>query len=233
MRIAIVGDIHIRNTHRDEDWSIFASLKDEADILVLCGDLTYSGSIEEAEQLAKYLDLCKVPTVAVLGNHDYHHDNQDGIKKALASQIVFLEDQPFQKDGVSFVGTKGFGGGFDKHMLSLFGEKATKAFVTEAVNESLKLENDLHSITTEKIIVALHYSPVVDTVRGEPEEIFPFLGCSRLAETIDRFPVSLVAHGHAHLGAHEGKTAHGIPVYNCALEVVKRTLNKPYKIITV
>ncbi len=233
IRVAVVGDIHIHEIPMTDEKNFFAKISDEADVLILCGDITNSGIVQEAEQLSLYLQMCKIPVVAVLGNHDYHHDNQDAIKKALSPHVIFLEDQPYEIGPLTIIGTKGFGGGFDNHMLSSFGETATKAFVTEAVNESLKLENDLRSCTTENIIVALHYSPIVGTVEGEPLEIYPFLGCSRLAEVIDRFPVTMVVHGHAHRGKHTGTTNKGIPVYNCAQEVLHTAHTALYKIFTV
>ncbi|MBA3551129.1 metallophosphoesterase [Patescibacteria group bacterium] len=233
IRVAVVGDIHIHEMPMIDEKNFFLKISEDADILILCGDITNSGIVPEAEQLSNYLQMCKIPVVAVLGNHDYHHDNQHAIKKALTPHVIFLEDQTYTIGALTIIGTKGFGGGFDNHMLSSFGEGATKAFVTEAVNESLKLENDLRSCTTKKIIVALHYSPIVETVTGEPPEIFPFLGCSRLADVIDRFPVTMVVHGHAHRGKHAGTTNKGIPVYNCAQEVLRTTHNTLYKIFTI
>ena len=129
---------------------------------------------------------------------------------------------------------KGFGGGFDKHMLTPFGEDAIKHYVTEAVNESLKLEVALKGLDTEKVVVLLHYAPIPATVAGEPPEIFPFLGSSRLAEAIDHYDVNVVFHGHAHRGTYEGKTIKGIPVYNCCMQVMlKVSPQQPYALIEV
>ena len=161
--------------------------------------------------------------LAVLGNHDYQSGQQEEVKKVLRSgKITVLEEtETFELNGVGFAGAKGFGGGFDKHMLTPFGEESIKHFVTEAVNESLRLEISLNSLRTEKTVVVLHYSPIAGTVMGEPPEIFPFLGSSRLAETIDHFDVNVVFHGHAHHGSYEGKTTKGIPVYNCCMQLMK------------
>ena len=152
-----------------------------------------------------------------------------------AANVVMLEEaETFELKGVGFAGAKGFGGGFDKHMLTPFGEDPIKHFVTEAVNESLRLEVALNSLRTEKTVVVLHYSPIAATVIGEPPEIFPFLGSSRLAETIDHFDVNAVFHGHAHNGSSEGKTVKGTPVYNCCMQLMEKVRpDQPYALVEV
>jgi Icc-related predicted phosphoesterase len=135
-------------------------------------------------------------------------------------------------DGVGFVGVKGFIGGFGKRMLSAFGETAVKTLVAESLNEAMRLENAMRTVKSKRAVVVLHYAPVVDTVEGEPLEIFPFLGSSRLAETIDRFTVNAVVHGHAHRGKYEGRTPGGAPVYNVAFNVEKPT-GRPYALFEV
>jgi Icc-related predicted phosphoesterase len=145
--------------------------------------------------------------------------------------LVVLEgdDNTYETSGVGFVGTKGFCGGFGASTLAPFGEKAVKAFVDEAVHESLLLEVGLRKLGPRiRKVVALHYAPVKDTLKGEPLEIYPFLGTSRFAETIDRFGAHTVFHGHAHHGTLEGKTPGGTPVFNVALPVLRKTLGKPY-----
>jgi Icc-related predicted phosphoesterase len=233
MKVAVMGDIHAHTTSQGSFESVFAEISDQADILILCGDITNTGLPAEAEQLAHDLHVCRIPVLAVLGNHDHHSDKVNELKDVLKKQIVFLEDEKFVKDTVSFVGTKGFGGGFDSHMVAFFGEKATRDFVTAAVDESLRLENSLRTVTTPKCVVTLHYSPIVETVKDEPQEIFPFLGSSRLAEAIDRFPVSLVLHGHAHNGHYQGKTRNGVPVYNCCQELLLKKFKKPYTVFEI
>ena len=107
-----------------------------------------------------------------------------------------------------------------------------KAFVAEAVTEAIRLENAMRAVQAERAVVVLHYAPVLDTVEGEPLEILPFLGSSRLAETIDRFKISAVVHGHAHHGRYEGRTPGEVPVYNVALSVQKPT-GRPYALIRI
>jgi Icc-related predicted phosphoesterase len=190
----------------------------------------------EAERLAGDLRACRIPVVAVLGNHDYQSGHSEEVKKILrAGRVVVLEEtETFELQGVGFAGAKGFGGGFDKHMLTPFGEEPIKHFVTEAVNESLRLEVALNSLRTERTVVVLHYAPIAATVMGEPPEIFPFLGSSRLAETIDHFDVNVVFHGHAHHGTYEGKTTKGTPVYNCCLQLMQRMQpEQPYVLVNV
>lgn len=235
LRVAAVADLHVHKVHDGLHRGLFAELSDKADIVCLCGDLTNFGMPEEAENLLADLAALRVPAVAVLGNHDMQSGRAEEVKRILRrGGVRFLDEEPFVHEEVGFAGVKGFGGGFGKHMLSAFGEEATKHFVAEAVNEALILENGLRRLPTERNVVVLHYSPVADTVQGEPGEIFPFLGCSRLAETIDRFEkIQAVFHGHAHHGQPRGATPKGIPVYNCSVQVLKRDGGKGYVVVEV
>lgn len=235
LRIAAVGDLHVHKVHHGELRPMFAEISDRADVLCLCGDLTNLGLPEEADHLAADLSALRIPAVAVLGNHDHHSGRAEEVRVALRRANVALlgEDETFTMDGVGFAGVKGFGGGFASHMLDPFGEEISKLFVTEAVNEALALEHALKSLKTPRRVVVLHYSPIEATVRGEPEPIYPFLGCSRLAETIDRYDVAAVFHGHAHRGAHEGRTLRGAPVYNCSMDVLKRERGRAYTVVEI
>ena len=236
LRVAAIGDLHIHQNSTDSLLVLFEKISQAADVLALCGDLTHLGLPQEAEKLANELRACCIPVVAVLGNHDYQSGQQEEVKKVLrAGRVVVLEEtETFQLKGVGFAGAKGFGGGFDNRMLTPFGEDSVKHFVNEAVNESLRLEVSLNSLRTEKTVVVLHYSPIAATVQGEPPEIFPFLGSSRLAETIDHFEVNAVFHGHAHHGTPEGKTMKGTPVYNCCMQLLERTNpDQPYALVEV
>ncbi len=231
--IAAVGDLHV-HAHSDGFYhDLFAEISESADVLLLCGDLTNLGLPEEAEELAKSFGGCRIPALGVLGNHDYENGKADEIKKILkASKFIFLDEEPFELHGVGFAGVKGFGGGFGNHVLGSLGEPALKAYVAESVNESLRLENLLGMLTAPKKVAVLHYSPIPETLRGEPQEIFPFLGSSRLADVIDRFDVTAALHGHAHHGTHEGTTPKGTPVYNVSLELMrKKNPEAPYAFI--
>ncbi|HEY8579188.1 MAG TPA: metallophosphoesterase, partial [Beijerinckiaceae bacterium] len=204
-----------------------------AQVLVLAGDLTDLGKPREAELLAEDLRACSIPMVGVLGNHDYECGAVEEVSKILRQAGVrLLDGQAAEIDGVGFVGVKGFAGGFGRRMLGSFGEPAIKAMVAESVSEAMRLENAMRSVRNKRSLVVLHYAPIVETIEGEPLEIYPFLGSSRLAETIDRFQVSAVVHGHAHRGAYAGHTPGGAPVYNVARHIEKPT-GRPYALLEI
>src|SRR5690606_14805079 len=152
---------------------------------------------------------CYIPVIGVLGNHDYDKDEDQAIRDTLRPVMRLLDEDTVVINNVGFAGTKGIGGGFGAHSLSSFGEPAMKAFVHEAVEESLRLENMLNRLQTEKKVVVLHYAPIPETLKGEPPEIFPYLGSSRLADSIDMFGADIVLHGHAHHGSPKGATTKG------------------------
>lgn len=219
IKIAAVGDIHVRESDHGKWLDYFKDISEHADVLLLCGDLTDTGKESEAHVLAEELHACKIPVVAVLGNHDYDAGQQEAIKKALNKDDVhILDGDSVVVCNVGFAGVKGFGGGFDRGMLSMFGEKMMKQFVQEAVDEALRLENALVRLESDhadiKKIAVLHYAPIKETIMGEPEQIYPFLGCSRLVEPINRRQVQAAFHGHAHVGTLEGQTSTGIKVFN-------------------
>lgn len=233
LRVAALGDVHVKEDQQAPHRELFSEISREADVLVLCGDLTDLGKPREAEILVESLRSCSIPIVAVLGNHDYESGHVEEVKSIIrGAGVHLLEGQSVEIQGVGFVGVKGFAGGFGRRMLSSFGEPAIKNFVAETVNEALALENAMRRVRTPRSFVVLHYAPIPETVAGEPEEIMPFLGCSRLAETIDRFRVSAVVHGHAHRGVYEGRTPAGNPVYNVAYAIPKPS-GRPYAILEV
>lgn len=235
LKIAAIGDLHV-DADRDHSYrELFARASQDADVLVLCGDLTNYGKTAEVEILAEQLSVCTIPIVGVLGNHDYECGQPEEVRRILhEAGVQVLDGQALEIQGVGFAGAKGFIGGFGRYMLTSFGEEPIKAFVQAAVDENMKLESSLRMLRTERTVVVLHYSPVVDTVIGEPPEIFPFLGSARMGETIDRFEgVKAVFHGHAHRGAHAGRTAGGVPVYNVARPVLTRDLGVDYALIEV
>jgi uncharacterized protein len=202
-------------------------------VLVIAGDLTDLGKVREAEILAEDMRACAIPVVAVLGNHDYECGCAEEVARIMREAGVHLLDgQATEIEGVGFVGVKGFVGGFGRRMLGSFGEPAIKAMVAESVSEAMRLENAMRQVRSRRAMVVLHYAPVEETVAGEPPEIFPFLGSSRLAETIDRFKVSAVVHGHAHHGAYQGRTPGGAPVYNVAMHIEKPS-GRPYALLEI
>jgi len=231
-RIAAVGDIHVKESDHGKWVEYFREVSRQADVLLICGDLTDTGDEGEAQVLCEELKSCTIPVVAVLGNHDYEKGRHKLIRQMVQNDNVHILDGEAVVIGdVGFAGVKGFGGGFDKYMLSMFGEGAMKAFVQEAVDEALHLERALTRLDAEstdlKKIAVLHYSPVKETVIGEPEEIYPFLGSSRLAEPLIRQNVHAAFHGHAHIGQLEGEISGKIKVYNVAIPIL---LKAGYKV---
>jgi Icc-related predicted phosphoesterase len=236
VRVAAVGDIHLgRAAYGPPIQTLFAEVAEQADVLALCGDLTDRGEPEEGRQLGRALATIGVPIVAVLGNHDYESGNVPELGKILREAGVQLLDggDAVEIHGVGFAGVKGFAGGFGRRALGPWGEETIKQFVREAVEEALKLETSLSKLRTERRVVLLHYSPIVGTVEGEPREIYPYLGSSRLEEPLIRYPVDVVFHGHAHHGTLEGKTVGGVTVYNVSLALLQRTFPDvpPFKVI--
>ena len=225
IRVAAVGDLHFGKAAKGTYGQLFAQIAQSADVLVLCGDLTDHGLPEEAEILASDFSTSpagRLPTVAVLGNHDFHSDKQEEVSKILTQAgMQILDGDAKEVAGIGFAGVKGFAGGFGRGTLGHWGEKAIKVFVEEAIAEAMKLEGALARLRTTHRIAVLHYSPIKATVENEPVEIFPFLGCSRLEEPLNRYPVTAVFHGHAHKGSPEGKTTTGTPVYNVSLPLMR------------
>jgi Icc-related predicted phosphoesterase len=222
-RVAAVGDFHCDARTRSESLSdAFRKASEEADVLLLLGDMTTHGEEEQAQAFAWHLQHVTVPMLAVLGNHDHETGHADQVREVLEEAGVrVLEGDAFTIGGVGFAGAKGFGGGFAPHMLTPFGEAATKAFVDAAIEEELKLERALGGLTAPTKIVLLHYLPHPSTLGEEPLQIWPFMGSSRLLAPIEAHEVSVVFHGHAHLGAPEGTTPAGVPLYNVALPVLQ------------
>src|SRR6266513_1092505 len=232
MRIAATADLHFTPARFSALHDQLNHVRDEADVFVLAGDLTNYGRPEEMEPLLNVLVRLRVPTIAVLGNHDYESGRESDLIRMMTQEgIKVLDGTAYERDGVGFAGTKGFLGGFGRGVLTAFGEPEVKAFVQKAIDETLKLERALSMLRTEKRIVVTHYAPIADTVKGEPEQIYPYLGSGRLSEIIDRHQAMMAVHGHAHHGALEGKTTGGVPVYNVALHLLMaRTPAVPYRL---
>ena len=235
MRVAAVGDLHVKEDSVAPYREMFAEISASADVLVLCGDLTNFGKTKEAEILAEDIKSCSIPVLGVLGNHDYECGQPETVSEILHSAgMKLLDEQAVEIDGVGFAGVKGFMGGYGRGELAPFGEPIAKAFVDEVMNEARKLENQLRTLRTERSVAVLHYSPIEGTIEGEPPAIFQYLGSQRLCEPIDRFDhVKAVFHGHAHHGTYEGRTPRGTPVYNVAQFVLKPLFGKPYVVIDI
>jgi len=213
MRVAAIGDLHVQENDEAPYRKLFSEISGRADVLLLCGDLTNFGKTAEAEILADDIKSCTIPVIGVLGNHDYECGQPEKVVEILhGAGMTLLDDQAHE----------------------IVGEPIAKLFVDEAMNEARKLENQLRTLRTERSIAVLHYSPIVDTIEGEPEAIHQYLGSQRLCDPIDRFDhVKAVVHGHAHHGTYEGRTPLGKPVYNVAQFVVQAQFGRPYALIEV
>lgn len=237
LRIAAVADIHVKKGSQGALQPFFAKVSESADVLLLCGDLTDYGTVEEAKILAKDISASlRVPTLAVLGNHDFESGMQDEVVKILTDAgVVILDGESHEIQGVGFAGVKGFGGGFGRRAIGSWGEDTIKLFVREGIDEALKLEKALQRLRTPTKIALLHYAPIHATVAGEPPEIFPFLGSSRLEDPLDRYRVGYVFHGHAHRGSLEGRTKGNAIVYNVAMPLLSGSFpdQPPFRIVEV
>lgn len=232
LRVAATADLHYAKHSRGKMHDAFAEISQNADVLLLCGDLTEYGLPEEAEELAADIrSAVRIPIIAVIGNHDYESGRPEAVGKILDDTgVTMLNGEAVEIAGVGFAGICGFGGGFGRRMLNAWGEPLIKQFVQESISHAIRLEQALVKLQTDRRIVVLHYSPIRTTLQGEDPEIFAFLGSSRLEEPINRFRATAVFHGHAHNGAIEGETATGIPVYNVSAPALSKT-GKPYRIV--
>jgi Icc-related predicted phosphoesterase len=222
VRIAAVGDLHYDSARTLNFRDMFASINKRADMLVLCGDMTTHGKPEQMRGFVEELAGLDIPIISVLGNHDHEVGADAEVAAILKDRGVHVLDGDVAEiDGVGFAGTKGFCGGFGRGALAPFGELLIKEFVQASLDEALKLENALRTLHTDVKVVVLHYAPIMETIIGEPEVIFPFLGSSRLLGPIETIGANVVFHGHAHHGTLEAKTPSGIPVYNVALPILE------------
>lgn len=227
VRLAAIGDTHYAEDTRGHFRPLWERLSDEADVFLLCGDLTNLGTPEQARGFADEVRDLGLPTVAVLGNHDHHANEIRTVRRTLEQAgVVVLEGEGVELHvngtTLGIAGAKGFGGGFVGACGHAFGEAEMKEFmhVTEAA--AARLEDSLRSLHADHRVALLHYSPVKETLAGERLEIYPFLGSFRLAEALDGAGADLVLHGHAHHGTEKGLTAGGIPVRNVAMPLLRR-----------
>jgi len=226
IRVAAVGDVHVGVDSVGSLRPHLEHLREQADLFLLAGDLTKRGSPEETEVLVGEVGGLGLPTFAVLGNHDYHVDQQDRMVDRLESvgvQVVEGRAVRLDVDGttVGIAGTKGFGGGFLGGCATDFGEPEIKAFVSHGKRLASRLEAALLDVADADARIALvHYSPVEATLAGERAEVYPFLGSYLLAEAIDHAGADLVVHGHSHNGTEQGFTPGGVVVRNVAQPVI-------------
>jgi Icc-related predicted phosphoesterase len=228
--IAAAGDVHASDATRERIEQSFAALDQRVDLVLLAGDLTTLGEPEQAQVLADACARVRVPVCAVLGNHDLHCGRGDEVAAVLRDAGVQMLDRSsttFELDGgeVGIVGTKGFVGGFTGSSLPDFGEPLLRSVYAETTAEADAIRRGLQEIAHCAIrIVLLHYAPTSDTLHGEPEGIWTYLGSERLATPIAEYRPDVVLHGHAHGGSFEGAIG-ATPVYNVAVHVTGRDFN--------
>ncbi|MBY8873327.1 metallophosphoesterase [Micromonospora sp. PLK6-60] len=227
IRIAAVGDVHVDQDVVGRFRPALEELPDCADVLLLAGDLTRHGTESEARCVAQEFGDLGVPVITVLGNHDHQCDQVPQVVKVLQDAgITVLEGDgivlecPGGRLGVA--GAKGFGGGFAGRCASDFGEPEMKAFVRTTNESAETLGKALRGLDCDLLVALTHYSPVPDTLAGEPLEIYPFLGSYQLGQAIDSAPTALALHGHAHHGTERGTTPGGVRVRNVAHPVIKQ-----------
>ena len=230
IRIAAVGDVHVDKDVLGRYRPALEQLPGVADALLVAGDLTRHGTVEEAECMAREFGDLGVPVVVVLGNHDHQSDQQDAVGEVLRQAgLTVLECSSvvltLHGHRLGVAGAKGFGGGFAGACASSFGEREMKNFVrtTEAIAGQLGAA--LRATECDALVALTHYAPVPETLVGEPLEIYPFLGSYLLGQAIDSAPTMLALHGHAHHGSERGRTPGGVPVRNVAHPVIKQAYN--------
>ena len=235
MRLAAVADIHLAAENHERDVRQFSPVNDLADVLVIAGDFTNHGMPEEMRAVLGLVEQIRIPIIAVLGNHDHESGHQDELAGMLRLAGVYLLDgQCHEINGVGFAGTKGFCGGFAPYELMPFGEQGIKTFVEVAEREAIKLDYALAQTQAQKKVAITHYAPIKETIVGEPEPIFPFLGSSRLERAIETHRPVLALHGHAHKGTFSAETRSGIRVCNVALPLLRlREEEHPFAIFNL
>ena len=234
MRVAALADLHCTAESRGEIRAMVAGVEGAADVLVMAGDLTNVGLVAEMQVLLDELDRLSLPKVAVTGNHDHEGGQIDTLVAMMrAAGWHVLDGDAWELDGVAFVGTKGFCGGFGEHRLMPFGEDLIKTFIQAGIDEAARLEGALSRLAGRHTVAVLHYSPIAGTLQGEDPQIYPFLGYSRFADALDRYGADLVVHGHAHAGAPAGCTPGGIPVHNVSRYVLRRAGGADYALFDI
>lgn len=221
VRLAMIADVHAHKDSAATLEPIFAGVEEQADALVIAGDLTTLGIVEDAQALAQVLRRISIPKVGVLGNHDFHSNQEQHITEIMIQAGVTMLDGTatvLELGGtrVGFAGVKGFCGGFGRYAIEPFGEPEMKAFIGTGISEAVNLQAALSELDTPLTVAVLHFAPIAETVAGEPHELYPMLGSSLLWRPIIQKRVDLVVHGHAHYGTPFFQPEGGPPVYNVA-----------------
>lgn len=236
MRIAAIADLHCRIDSAGAIRPLLEPVQREgAEVLIMAGDLTDLGLPDEMAVLLREIEGLGLPIVAVLGNHDFEHDQADRLAAMLVDAgVTVLDGTTVEIGDVAFAGIKGFCGGFDELFIQPFGERPLKAFVQQGLDDALRLEAALLAIKDKpKRVAVLHYAPIIQTLQGEPREIYPFLGSSCLGKALDRYGATVAVHGHTHHGALRGRTEGGVLVHNVSRWSRTRHGRKPFYVFEV
>jgi uncharacterized protein len=227
VRIAAAGDIHVSDVNEEATAAAFRDIDGSVDMILLAGDLTTLGETAQAQVLARVCEPVETPIFAVLGNHDWHANCRDELVEIAEAAGVTVIDPGHatccvQGVEVGIVGAKGFVGGFPGSHLPDFGEPSLRGIYAETGDEVRALSEGLRAVATCPFrIVLMHYAPIIETLRGEPEPIWAFLGSDRMAAPIAEHQPDLVLHGHAHAGTFEGRVG-DVPVFNVSVPVMGR-----------
>lgn len=226
VRIAAVGDVHLGPDLRGRYASHLRRISEKADLLLVAGDLTQHGTCEEAAIFAEEFRQADVPVVAVLGNHDHHSDQAKEIQDLIEGHGISVLDGTHTqvqtpRGVVGVAGVKGFCLGFSGRCAANFGEPEMREFTRHGHEAAASLKSALDAATGDVRVALTHFSPVEDTLVGEPPEIWAFLGNYLLGDAIDDSRADFAVHGHAHAGREKGTTPDGVPVRNVAQPVIR------------
>lgn len=229
VRVAAVADLHLRPAVAGRFRPDLLRVDEHADVLLLAGDLTEGGTLAQAQLLCAELADLPVPVIAALGNHD--HDSGLGYHIAAlltARGIRVLDGDSVVLDlagrRVGVAGVMGGSGGFPDHPGDPdAASTGHRERMLRGPVDAARLAAALAALDADTRIALTHFSPVVDTLVGEPVKIYPGLGCHALGEAIDAGGVALAVHGHAHHGTESGRTAGGVAVRNVAYPVLGRS----------
>lgn len=225
IRVAAVGDVHAAEFTRATVETAFCDLAEEADVLLVAGDLTAHGTPEEAAILGEALAATGVPAYAVLGNHDHHAERADEVNAAMEEHGVTMLERATatlttDAGTLGVVGLKGFVGGFAGSHLPDFGEPLLRQVYRVTSEDVEALDAGLRELEgCDRRAVVMHYAPTASTLDGEPLGIHAFLGCDRFGAPLTEHKPDLVVHGHAHAGTYEGAIGE-LPVYNVAQPLI-------------
>lgn len=221
VRIAAIGDLHIRTTIDSTYVRQLVGIEERADLLIVPGDITNGGRIQEVELAAELFQRIHIPIVGVMGNHDRRTMRRRYFLSILEQAGVrMLDGGVWEYRGIGIAGVSGSGGGFwPDEPADPVSNRAWQALSVRARREAVRLDEALSLLETRRRIALLHFAPTISTLVGEPPLKYWLLGNSALGHVVEKHQVDLVLHGHAHIGTPFGFTPGGVPVFNVAAAV--------------